>query len=159
MNSCWSYGPETLNSGQNMWFFVPCDLEIWWMTLKNNRAPLLSNLKLCASFHRHVWTQTGVTVWKMLNWVLRCVSGNNSWNFHDDTTGTLWKGCHRRTDRSVLRATWSQLKIREGDKQTLREHHIYFPSLSFDMVITVPCVQSRAIWLSSPHLNHCLPTS
>ena len=22
-------------------FFVPCDLEIWWMTLENNRAPLL----------------------------------------------------------------------------------------------------------------------
>ena len=28
-------------SGQNQWFFVPCDLEIWRMTLKNNRAPLL----------------------------------------------------------------------------------------------------------------------
>ena len=43
MNSNWSYSPETLNSGQNRQVFVPCDLEIWGMTLKNNRAPLLSN--------------------------------------------------------------------------------------------------------------------
>ena len=31
-------------------FFVPYDLEIWWMTLKNNRAPLLYYTKHCASF-------------------------------------------------------------------------------------------------------------
>ena len=40
--------------------FVPCDLEIWqiwriWQTSKNNRALLLSNIKLCASFHRLMW--------------------------------------------------------------------------------------------------------
>ena len=28
-------------------FFVLCDLEIWWMTSKNNRAPLLYHIKLC----------------------------------------------------------------------------------------------------------------
>ena len=103
----WSYNPETLNSGQNWQFFVPCDPEIdewpfkttehlfyaiwsfvhhliaisqfklelqslkrqilfkigdffvlcdpeiWRMTLKNNRAPLLCYFKLCASFHSH----------------------------------------------------------------------------------------------------------
>ena len=27
-------------------FFVPCYLEIWWMTLKNSRAPLLRYFKL-----------------------------------------------------------------------------------------------------------------
>ena len=70
VNSNWSYSLETLNSGQNLQFFVPCDLEIWWMTLKNNRAPLLSNIKLCASFHHHKWIQTGVTVRKRLRWVL-----------------------------------------------------------------------------------------
>ena len=32
------------------------------MTLKNNRAPLLCYLKLCASFRSHWWIQTGVTV-------------------------------------------------------------------------------------------------
>ena len=31
-------------------FFVPCDLEIWQMTLKNNREPLICYVKLCASF-------------------------------------------------------------------------------------------------------------
>ena len=45
-------------------FFVPCDLEIWWMTLENNRAPLLYHTKLCASFQIHRWIQIGVTVRK-----------------------------------------------------------------------------------------------
>ena len=44
--------------------FSLCDLEIWWMTYKNNRAPLLYYVKLCASFHIHWWIQTGVTVRK-----------------------------------------------------------------------------------------------
>ena len=30
------------------------------MTLKNNRAHLLYNIKLCASFHSHQWIKTGV---------------------------------------------------------------------------------------------------
>ena len=42
----------------------PCDLEIWWMTLKNNRAHLLYYVKLCVSFQSHRWIQTGVTVLK-----------------------------------------------------------------------------------------------
>ena len=45
-------------------FFVPCDLEIWWITLENNRAPVLYFIKLCASFQSHGWIQTGVTVRK-----------------------------------------------------------------------------------------------
>ena len=43
-------------------FFSPCDLEIWWMTQKNNRAPLLCYFKLCAAFRSHWWIQTGVRV-------------------------------------------------------------------------------------------------
>ena len=50
-------------------FFSPCDLEIWWMTPKNNRAPLLCYFKLFASFRSHWWIQTGVTVRKCLIWV------------------------------------------------------------------------------------------
>ena len=45
-------------------FFSPCDLEIWWMTSKNNRAPLLHYIKLCASFQIHRWIKTEVTVQK-----------------------------------------------------------------------------------------------
>ena len=63
VNSNWSDSRETLNSGR-IWYFVPCDLAIWWVTLKNNRAPLLYYIKLCASFQSHGWIQTGVTVRK-----------------------------------------------------------------------------------------------
>ena len=53
----------------NHQFFSPCDLEIWWMTLENNRAPLLYYTKLCASFQIHRWIQIGVTVRKRSIWV------------------------------------------------------------------------------------------
>ena len=39
------------------------------MTLENNRAPLLCCFKLCASFHCHLWIQTGVIVQKRPIWV------------------------------------------------------------------------------------------
>ena len=46
-----------------------CDLEIWWMTLKNNRSPLLYYVQLCASFESNGWIQIGVTVRKCPIWV------------------------------------------------------------------------------------------
>ena len=64
-----AYSLETHNLGQNRWCFVPCDLEIWWMTLQNNRAPLLCYFKLCAAFRSHWWIQTGVAVRKRPIWV------------------------------------------------------------------------------------------
>ena len=74
MNSNWSYSPETPNLGQIRRFLEPCDLEIWWMTLKHNRAPLLCCFQLCAWFHCHMWIQTGVRVRKRLSWVLTSVT-------------------------------------------------------------------------------------
>ena len=53
VNSKWSYNPETPNLGQIRRFLGRCDLEIWRMTLQNNRAPLLCYFKLCASFRSH----------------------------------------------------------------------------------------------------------
>ena len=53
VNLNWSYSPDSLYSGQRRRFFVQCDLEIWRMTLKNNRSPLLCCFRLCASFHSH----------------------------------------------------------------------------------------------------------
>ena len=47
------------------WFFSPCDHDIWWITLKSKRAPLLYYVNLCASFQIHRWIQTGVTVRKL----------------------------------------------------------------------------------------------
>ena len=49
--------------------FVTRDLELWQMTLKNSRAPLLCYFKLCASFQSYWWIQTGVTVRKRQIWV------------------------------------------------------------------------------------------
>ena len=63
----------------------PCDLDIWPMTLKNNRASLIYYFKLCASFRSYWWIQTGVTAGNTQ-------SGSNStiiwavwpWNWTDD---------------------------------------------------------------------------
>ena len=49
--------------------FCPRDLEIGWMTPKNNKARLLYNIKLYVSFDIHQWIQTGVTVRKRPIWV------------------------------------------------------------------------------------------
>ena len=69
VNSNWSYSPETPNLGQIRQFLKPCDLEIWQLTLQNNRASLLCYFKLCVSFRTHWWIQTGVTVRKRPIWV------------------------------------------------------------------------------------------
>ena len=82
MNSNWSYSPETTNFTSKLTIFVSYDLEIWRMTLKNNKVPLLCHTKLCASFHHYTWIQPGVKVRKRLNWVL--TKGNNSW-IHQST--------------------------------------------------------------------------
>ena len=60
---------HTPNLGQIWQFLEPCDLEIWQMTLQNNRAPLLCYFKLCASFCSHWWIQTSITVRKRPIWV------------------------------------------------------------------------------------------
>ena len=79
------FKPETPNLGQIRRFLEPCDLEIWQMTFKTNRAPLLCYFKLCAAFHSHWWIQTGVTVRKRPIWVK---FGDSSavwpWNLTDD---------------------------------------------------------------------------
>ena len=50
--------------GSKSAIFVPCNLVIWWMNLKNNWTPLLTDFKLCAPFRSHCWIQTGATVLK-----------------------------------------------------------------------------------------------
>ena len=93
------------NLGQNRWFFEPCDLEIWRITLKKHRAPLLSNIKLCALFHHHMWIQIGVTVQKQLSRVLTSVTLTLTSDLdllHGQTDGQM--------KISVLRAAWLHLK-------------------------------------------------
>ena len=139
MNSNWSYSPETPNLGQTRQFLEPCDLEIWRMTFKNNRAPLLSNIKLYASFHHHIWIQTGVTVRKGLSWVVTSVTLTFDlwpWPFawtsllsliitpenfmmirwweHSQkgvTDGQTDRQTDGQTENTICRAAWSQLKI------------------------------------------------
>ena len=60
---------ELPNLGQIRRFVGPCDLEIWRMSLKNTRAPLLCYFKLYASFRSHRLIQAGVTVRKRPIWV------------------------------------------------------------------------------------------
>ena len=62
------------NLGQIRRFLEPCDLEIWRMTLKNNRAPLLCCFQLCAWFHCHMRIQNGVRVRKRLSWLSTSVT-------------------------------------------------------------------------------------
>ena len=69
MNSNFNYSPETPNLGQIWRFLEPYDVEIWQMTLQNNRAPLLCYFKLWASFRSHWWIQTSITVRKRPIWV------------------------------------------------------------------------------------------
>ena len=103
VNSNLSYSPETPNLGQIRQFLEPCDLEIWRMTLKNNRAPLLSNIKLypiiSSSYVNSNLSYSPETVKLGCNlcdlglWPLTLtfcmdltlVIGNNSWRLHDDT--------------------------------------------------------------------------
>ena len=48
----------------NRWFLNPCDVQIWWKTSKNNRAPFIYYVKLWTSFQSHQRIQTWVTVRK-----------------------------------------------------------------------------------------------
>ena len=137
MNSNWSYSPETPNLGQIRRFLVPCDLENWRMTLKNNRAPLLSVIKPYVWFYHHMWIQTGVTVRKRLNWVVTSVTLTfDLWHWPFAWTSLLSlvitpesfvmiRWCEQkgvtdrqtdgqtdgRTENTIHRAAWSQLKI------------------------------------------------
>ena len=99
-------------------FFCLCDLEIWQMTLNINRKPLLSNIKLSASFHHHMWIQTGVMVgfWPLWPWPLASgldlLQGHYFEQYHNEWIHQVWyrslgrfarkctetKKCDRRTD-------------------------------------------------------------
>ena len=126
----WSCSPEMPNLGKKIKdFFYPCDLEIWWMTLKYNRAPFLSNIKPYASFDHHTWIQTGVTVRK--RWVETSVTLTFDlwpWPFAWTSRWSLvitpenlmiirwWEHSEkgvidRQTENTIHRVVWSQLKM------------------------------------------------
>ena len=119
----------------------------WNLTddLENNRAPFLSNIKLYAPFHHQMWIRTGVTVRKRLSWVMTSVNltfdlwpwpfactSLLSWvitpqNFvmirwwEHSQKGVTDRRTDRRTDWTIHRATWSQLKNHKGETQNYPE--------------------------------------
>ena len=54
----------TPNLGENGECFVPCNIEIWRMTLKNNRASFLHLFKPCASYSSPFYIKAVVLVRK-----------------------------------------------------------------------------------------------
>ena len=96
---CASWGWFIAHENWTSW----CDLEIWRITLKNNRAPLLSNIKLLcfisSSYVNSNWSYSpetaklGYDLCDLDRWPLTLtfcmditsVISNNSWKFRDDT--------------------------------------------------------------------------
>ena len=120
------------------------------MTLKNNRAPLLSNSKLCASFHHQLWIQTGVTVRKRLSWVLTSVTLNfalwpwpfawmsllslviTSENFmmvrwwEHSQKGVTDRRTYGQTDWTIHKIAWSQLKKQQNTNRVHNSQDIEY---------------------------------
>ena len=117
-------------------FFVPCDLEIWRMTFKNNSTPFLCYFKLCESFHRHLWIQTGVTDRKCqirakISNSLSCVTLKfDGWSWK--TIGHLFY-----TSSSVMHhfiAIWEfKLELWSGNTQIRAQIVLTSVTLTFDL--------------------------
>ena len=122
VNSNWSYSPEKPNLGQIRRSLEQCDLVIWRMTLKNNRAPLLCYFKLCAAFRTHWWIQTGVTVRKQLSWVVTSVTLTFDlwpWPF----AWTLPWSLVITPEKFMMIRWWEHSQKGVTDRQTDRKYH------------------------------------
>ena len=142
MSSNWSDSPENLNSGQNRrFFFVPCDHEIRRMPLKNNRAPLLCYLKLCASFHSHQWNQTGVTVRKQFGSKLAIYPAVWPWNLTDTLKNNRAPLlCHIKLCASFHHHMWNQtgVTVRKRLKWVLTSVTLTFDLWPWPFAWTLP---------------------
>ena len=154
MNSNWSCCPETPNLGQIRWFLELCDLEIWRMTLKNNRAPLLCYFKLYASFPSHRWIQAGVTVRKRPIWVkiddfFSCVTLQfDIWPW--TTIGHLFYATSRGSNSVVFIAVWPwNLKddLENNRAPLLRYFKLWASFRSHLCIQTGVTVRKRPIWV------------
>ena len=135
MNSNWSYSSERPIWVQIDNFFSRVTLKFDGWPWKKNRASLLSNIKLYASFSDHMWIQTRVTVRKRLSevltfvtltfdlwpWLFACTSllplvitPENIvmiWWWEHSEKGVTDGQTDRQTDWTIHRSAWSQLKI------------------------------------------------
>ena len=153
MNSNLIYSPETLNLGRNWWYVIPCDLEIWWMTLENKRASLLCYFKLCAAFGSHWWIQTGVTVRKRPIWVnsisllydgrrfidaiFKCIPSVKSFVFWVRIMNDV---CSRGTIFCKSTLVWKKANHRFGDKPLSKR------VLTKLTVTNMSCAWRRPFW-------------
>ena len=116
--------------GSKSEIFVPCDLEIWWMTLENNRAPLLCCFRLCASFHSHRWIETKVTVRKnsirvKISDLLSCVTLKfDGWPWK--TTGHLFYVASSFMHHFIA-ISECKLKLQFGNAQYESKSAIFYP--------------------------------
>ena len=133
MNSNLSYSRETVHSRQIWRFFVPCDLEIWRMTLKNNRAPLRCCIKLGALFQIHQWIQAGVKgrkhpIWAKID------------DFFSHVTvkfdGWRWQTALRIISPSYVNSNWSYGPEMAKLGFDLRDIDLWPMALTFCMDIT-----------------------
>ena len=144
MDSNWNHSPETPNLGQIRRFLEPCDLEIWHMTLKNNRALLLCYFKqyeavfiISSSYVNSNWSYSPETVklgrdlcdldlwhWPFtwMSLLSLVISPENSmvirWWEHGGK-GVAGGQTDRQTDWTIHRAAWSQLKTITGARPSL----------------------------------------
>ena len=140
--------------------FCSYDLETWsrWLTLTNNRAPLLWFFKLCASFDNHRWIQTWVTVWKRPIWVkieyFCVVSPWNLWmtlnnnralllwyfklcaSFHNNRWIETWVTDHKRPIWVKIRYFLPQMNLKLDRSTWTLGHFIYATSRSEHHFIT-----------------------
>ena len=92
--------------------FQPCDLEIWLMTSKNYRAPLLHYIKLCTSSQTPQWIRTAVAVRKRSNrfkigdFLPRVTLKFNGWPWK--TIGILFYLCYIKLCASFQSHRWIQ---------------------------------------------------
>ena len=133
VNSKSKHGPETSNWVKICGFFlVACDLEIWRITLKTDRASLLCYFKLCASIHNHRWVQTRVTIPKRpirinIGDFWTCVTLQfDGWPWKNNRAHFL---CFCRHCASFLNNRWIQTRV------TVRKHQIWGQNRR----ILVPC--------------------
>ena len=101
-------------------FLGLCDFEIWWMTSKIDRAPLLYYIKLFASFQSHRWIQTGVTVQKRS---IRVKIGDYfcpvwPWNLENDLQNITASLLYMKLCASFQSHLWIQIRV------TIRKHSI-----------------------------------
>ena len=141
--------------------FGLCNLELWWMTSKNNRTPLLYHVKLCASFQSHWWIQTGVVVRKCSIWVkigdfLSCVCDLEIWrmnlknhtapllcyvklctSFHNhlwnQTVVTVQKLCHFKLCTSFHSHLWNQTGVQSRNAQFRSKSTIFLAVSPWNM--------------------------